>query len=69
MRLKDSLKHAGLSEDLRTRACSVNAARHVDVKANRKRPALSAPERRDDARKAQKRLSSVNAAETQYDQS
>ena len=69
VRLKESLQHAGLSEDLRTRACGVNAARHADVKANRKRPALTTQQRRDDTRKAQKRLSSVNAAETQYDQS
>ena len=36
--------------------------------ANRKRPALTETERTDDRRKAAKRLSSVNAAETQYAQ-
>ena len=67
-RLKHSLGHVGLPPELVARACGCNAARHADVKANRKRRALSDEERADERAKAAKRLSSVAAAETMYDQ-
>ena len=54
--------------ELCARACGCNAARHADVKANRKRRALTDEERADERAKAAKRLSSVAAAETMYDQ-
>jgi hypothetical protein len=67
-RLKHSLDHAGLPAELVVRACGCNAARHADVKANRKRRALTDEERADEHARAAKRLSSVAAAETLYDQ-
>jgi hypothetical protein len=67
-RLTHSLNHVGLSPELVARACGCNAARHADVKVNRKRRALTDEERTDERAKAAKRLSSVAAAETQYDQ-
>jgi hypothetical protein len=67
-RLKYGLQHAGIPSELVARACGCNAARHADVKANRKRRALSDEERADERAKAAKRLSSVVAAETMYDQ-
>jgi hypothetical protein len=67
-RLTHSLHHVGIPPELVARACGCNAARHADVKVNRKRRALTDEERADDRAKAAKRLSSVAAAETMYDQ-
>ena len=67
-RLKEAVQFAGLHADLCRKSGGCNAARHADVQANRKRPALTQVERSEEKAKAQKRLSSVTAAETQYDQ-
>jgi hypothetical protein len=67
-RLTHSLHHVGIPPELVARACGCNAARHADVKVNRKRRALTDAERADERAKATKRLSSVAAAETMYDQ-
>lgn len=67
-RLKEAIQFGGLCADLAKKSGGCNAARHADVAANRKRPALTQDQRDDQKHKAQKRLSSVHAAETQYDQ-
>ena len=68
MRLKEAVAFAGLPKDLAKHIGGCNVARHAEVAANRKRPALTTAERADDRRKAAKRLSSVHAAETMYAQ-
>ena len=67
-RLKEAIAFAALPQDIAKHIGGCNVARHAEVAANRKRPALTETERSDDRRKAAKRLSSVNAAETQYAQ-
>ena len=67
-RLKEAVQFAGLHADLCRKSGGCNSARHADVAANRKRRALTDVEHVHEKFKAQKRLSSVHAAEIQYDQ-
>jgi len=68
VRLKEAVQFAGLHADLCKKTGGCTVARNADVKANRKRRALTQAERSEEKNKAAKRLSSVFAMETMYDQ-